>query len=242
MDLYAILLVFVTELTNYKTEPAVEQRFTQVVLLDQPGFHTRAASSSATLVRQHGQNGFDEFAIHFRYDLVQAHVFARVFDEQAPEGVQMARDVISVPSVVTVDNAACVELLRGLRERGLVKPNGVAGTISRSLTAFRQGKLSTSSVGGGDDLVTRSRWRIRDVLELSHGPARPAVLALKKDGHASGLVNVLDVVLKSFGVAKTFAFAPSRGMANILSSPCNTALYLRPASVLGHVSAVSESL
>ncbi|KZV80788.1 glycosyltransferase family 2 protein [Exidia glandulosa HHB12029] len=153
MDLYAILFAFVTELANHKTEPAAEQRFTQVVLLDQPGFQTRAASSSATLVQQHGQNGFDEFAIHFCDELVQAHVFARVFDEQAPEAAQMARDGISVPSVVTVDNAACVELLRGVRERGLVKPNGVVGAISRSSTAFRQGKSSSSSVGGGDELV-----------------------------------------------------------------------------------------
>ncbi|KZV86256.1 P-loop containing nucleoside triphosphate hydrolase protein [Exidia glandulosa HHB12029] len=136
MDLYAILFAFVTELANHKTEPAAEQR-------------------SVTLVQQHGQNGLDEFAIHFCDELVQAHVFTRVFDEQAPEAAQMAHDGISVPSVVTVDNAACVELLRGVRERGLVKHKGVVGAISRSSTAFRQGKSSSSSVGGGDELTLR---------------------------------------------------------------------------------------
>lgn len=92
MDLYAILFAFVTELTNHETEPAAEQRFTQVVLLDQRGFQTRAASSSATLVQQHSQNGFDEFAIQFCDELVQPPVVARVFDEQAPDAAQMTRN------------------------------------------------------------------------------------------------------------------------------------------------------
>ncbi|KZV80048.1 hypothetical protein EXIGLDRAFT_436845 [Exidia glandulosa HHB12029] len=65
----------------------------------------------------------------------------------------MTRDGISVPSVAAIDNAACVELLRGVRKRGRVKPNGVVGAISRSSTAFRQGKSSSSSVGSGDELV-----------------------------------------------------------------------------------------
>ncbi|KZV87433.1 hypothetical protein EXIGLDRAFT_697540 [Exidia glandulosa HHB12029] len=69
-----------------------------------------------------------EFAIHFCDELVQAPILACVSDEQAPEAAQMARDGFSVPSVVTVDNAARVELLRG-------------------------GNPSSSSVGGGDELV-----------------------------------------------------------------------------------------
>lgn len=41
MDLYAALFAFVTELANHMTEPVAEQRFTQVVLLDQPGPRSR---------------------------------------------------------------------------------------------------------------------------------------------------------------------------------------------------------
>lgn len=81
------------------------------------------------------------------------HVFARAFDEQAPEAAQMARNWISVPIVVTVDSIACVELLCDVHGCGLVEPNGVVGTISRASTAFRQGKSSPSSVSSIDKLV-----------------------------------------------------------------------------------------
>ncbi|KZV86261.1 hypothetical protein EXIGLDRAFT_802593 [Exidia glandulosa HHB12029] len=63
----------------------------------------------------------------------------------------MVRDGISMPSIITIDNAACVELLCGVRECGIVRPNGVVGACSS--TAFCRGKLSESSTGCSDELV-----------------------------------------------------------------------------------------
>ncbi|EJD36764.1 hypothetical protein AURDEDRAFT_117013 [Auricularia subglabra TFB-10046 SS5] len=159
-DLYSILFAFVVELANHKVMPASEeQRQTQIVLLDAPGFQTRSPSGTGSiggaipLVSQHGQNGFDEFAINFCDELVHSYVTRRTFDEASPEPAQMVLDGVNLPQIITMDNSACVELLRGVRERGLVKPGGVIGAIGRSSTAFRNGKATSSLEGSGADLV-----------------------------------------------------------------------------------------
>ncbi|EJD40017.1 hypothetical protein AURDEDRAFT_170994 [Auricularia subglabra TFB-10046 SS5] len=91
-NLSVILFAFVVELANGKVMPASEEQWqTQIVLLDTPGVQPRSPSGTGSiggaipLVSQHGQNGFDEFAINFFDTLIHSYVTGRTFDEASPD-------------------------------------------------------------------------------------------------------------------------------------------------------------
>ncbi|KAK0190305.1 glycosyltransferase family 2 protein [Armillaria mellea] len=167
-DLYAILFAFVVETVNHKLAPSQKDPspHTQVVILDQPGFQTRGPTGTASmalsgvtpLISAYGQNGFDEFCINFSDELLHSYVQRHIFEDTVGYNGQISGDGISLPSISTMDNLACVELLRGPQtgERPQRKPGGVLGSLNKSCSALKSGK-------GGDlrnedllqDLVTK---------------------------------------------------------------------------------------
>lgn len=167
-DLYAILFAFVVETANHKLAPVASESAptSQIVLLDQPGFQTRtplgtnsfALTGNAPLLAAYGQNGFTEFCINFADELLHSYVVRNTFEDSVGYNSHVTGDGVSLPAVATMDNGACVELLRGasLAERAHRKPGGLLGVINRACSAYKQGK-------GGDkrdedmlqDIVTK---------------------------------------------------------------------------------------
>ncbi|KAK0443981.1 glycosyltransferase family 2 protein [Desarmillaria tabescens] len=167
-DLYAILFAFVVETVNHKLAPSQKDPppHTQVAILDQPGFQTRGPAGTASmalsgvtpLISAYGQNGFDEFCINFSDELLHSYVQRHIFEDTVGYSGQISGDGISLPSISTMDNMACVELLRGPQtgERPQRKPGGVLGSLNKACSALKSGK-------GGDhrnddllqDLVTK---------------------------------------------------------------------------------------
>ncbi|KAI6042199.1 glycosyltransferase family 2 protein [Pisolithus marmoratus] len=140
-DLYAILFAYIVETANHRICPGGREipPATQIVVLDQPGYQTRGSAATgsmmltgnAPLVSAFGQNGFDEFSINFTNEL----------DAVGYNGC-ITSDGVSLPSVVTVDNSACVELLRGapISEWAARKPGGLLGIMNKACSAYKSGK------------------------------------------------------------------------------------------------------
>ena len=151
-DLYAILFAFVVETANHKVSPNPQDPppHSQIVLLDQPGFQSRGPSSSgsmmftgsAPLVHAYGQNGFDEFCINFADELLHSYVFRTIFEDTVGYNGHVVGDGVPLPAITTIDNSACVELLRGtqLSERAHKKPGGMLGVLSKACSSYKSGK------------------------------------------------------------------------------------------------------
>ncbi|KAI0089361.1 chitin synthase [Irpex rosettiformis] len=167
-DLYAILFAFIVETANHRIAPSSQdsQPHTQIVFFDQPGFQTRGPGGTtsmmlggpAPLVSAYGQNGFDEFCINFADEVLHSYFVRNVFEDAVGYNGQMTGDGVVLTSVATMDNYACIELLRGaqLSERAHRKPTGILGVMNKASSAAKSGK-------GGDnkdddllqELVTR---------------------------------------------------------------------------------------
>ena len=151
-DLYAILFAYVVETANHKIAPANRDILptTQMILFDSPGFQTRGPTGTgsmmftgtAPLITAFGQNGFDEFCINFADELVQSYVLRNTFEDGVGYNSHMVGDGISLPTIATVDNSACIELLRGARlsERATRKPAGLLGILSKACSSYKSGK------------------------------------------------------------------------------------------------------
>ena len=151
-DLYAILFAFVVETANHKLAPSSSEAPppTQIVLLDQPGYQSRAPSgtnsialtSQAPLIAAYGQNGFETFCINFADELVQSYVVRNTLEDSAGYSAHVTSDGVSLPVIQTMDNSACVELLRGvgLGERAHRKPSGVLGVMNKACSSYKSGK------------------------------------------------------------------------------------------------------
>ncbi|KAG5652272.1 hypothetical protein H0H81_005583 [Sphagnurus paluster] len=151
-DLYSILFAFVVETANHRLAPSANDPppHTQIVILDQPGFQTRgpAGTSSmslggnAPLVSVYGQNNFYEFCINFSDELLQSYVLRNTFEDSVGYNAVMATDGVALPSIATMDNGACIELLRGaqLSERSQRKPAGLIGVLNKSCSSYKSGK------------------------------------------------------------------------------------------------------
>lgn len=151
-DLYAILFAYVVESANHRVAPANREQLptTQIVIFDQPGFQSRgptttgsmSLSGTTPLISAYGQNGFDEFCINFADEVMQSYVFRNMFDDRIGYNSHITGDGIPLPSISTMDNSACVELLRGsqLSERSTKKPGGMLSVISKSCSSFKSGK------------------------------------------------------------------------------------------------------
>ena len=151
-DLYAILFAFVVETANHRIAPGSQDPppATQIVLLDQAGFQTRGPGGTtsmmlggaAPLVSAYGQNGFDEFCINFADEILHSYVVRNVFEDTVGYNAKLLADGISLPAVTTMDNSACIELLRGaqLNERAHRKPSGILGAMNKACSAVKSGK------------------------------------------------------------------------------------------------------
>ncbi|KAG5641699.1 hypothetical protein DXG03_004417 [Asterophora parasitica] len=150
-DLYSILFAFVVETANHRLAPSAKDPppHTQIVVLDQPGFQTRGPAGTgslslgqAPLVSIYGHNNFYEFCINFSDELLQSYVLRNTFEDSVGYNAGMASDGIALPSIATMDNGACIELLRGaqLSERSQRKPGGLLGVLTKSSSAYKSGK------------------------------------------------------------------------------------------------------
>ncbi|KAG6917556.1 hypothetical protein DXG01_002025 [Tephrocybe rancida] len=151
-DLYSILFAFVVETANHRLAPSTKDILphTQIIILDQPGFQTRgpsgtssmSLSGTAPLVSVYGQNNFYEFCINFSDELLQSYILRATFEDAVGYNAAMAVDGIALPSIATMDNGACIELLRGaqLSERSQRKPGGLLGVLNKSSSSFKSGK------------------------------------------------------------------------------------------------------
>ncbi|KAI5116392.1 hypothetical protein M0805_005329 [Coniferiporia weirii] len=158
-DLYAIIFAFVVETANHKLAPSAANSpsSTQIVLLDQAGFQSRSPSgtnsialtANAPLIAAYGQNGFEEFCINFADELLQSYVVRNTFEDAVGYNAHITGDGVALPAIETMDNSACVELLRGvqLSERSHRKPGGMLGIVNRACSAYKQGKGSENRDG-----------------------------------------------------------------------------------------------
>ncbi|PFH50393.1 glycosyltransferase family 2 protein [Amanita thiersii Skay4041] len=167
-DLYAILFAFVVESANQRLAPSSKDPLphTQIMMLDQPGFQTRGPSGTTSIAlsgqapllhNAYGQNGFDEFCINFTDELLQSYVLRHTFEDTIGLNAQIVSDGISLPAISTMDNGACVELLRGagLSEQSQRKPAGLLGMMNKAATSYKSGKGS-------------QEHRDEDMLQLLH--------------------------------------------------------------------------
>ncbi|KIJ57290.1 glycosyltransferase family 2 protein [Sphaerobolus stellatus SS14] len=157
-DLYAMLFAYVVETANHKLAPQDPTQTTQIVMLDQPGFQTRAPQGTnsmllgQTLVSANGQNAFPEFLINFQDELVHSYIVRNIFEDSVGYNSQAVSDGLSLPNITTMDNAACVELLRGapLSPTPQRKPAGLLGIMSKAASSFKSGKAADDA---GDQLL-----------------------------------------------------------------------------------------
>ncbi|KAH8118887.1 chitin synthase [Phellopilus nigrolimitatus] len=161
-DLYAIIFAFVVETANHKLAPSAADPLpaTQIVLLDQAGFQSRSPSgtnsialtANAPLIAAYGQNKFEEFCINFADELLHSYVVRNTFEDAVGYDGHITGDGVVLPKIETMDNSACVELLRGaqLSERAHRKPGGMLGVINRACSAYKQGK---SGEGRDEDVL-----------------------------------------------------------------------------------------
>ncbi|KAK2463731.1 hypothetical protein APHAL10511_004224 [Amanita phalloides] len=167
-DLYAILFAFVVENINQRLSPSAKDPppHSQIMLLDQPGFQTRGPSGTSSvalsgqaplLSNAYGHSGFDQFCINFCDELLQSHYLRHTFEDAIGLNAQLVSDGISLPAISTMDNGACIELLRGagLAEQVQRKPAGMLGIMNKAASNYKSGK-------GGQD------HRNEDMLQLLH--------------------------------------------------------------------------
>ncbi|CAL1699920.1 unnamed protein product [Somion occarium] len=151
-DLYAILFAYVVEMANHRLAPSSQEPPppTQITLLDQPGFQTRGPGGTtsmmlggpAPLVSAYGQNGFDEFCVNFADEVVHSYVLRNIFEDSVGYNGQITGDGVAIPTIATMDNSACIELLRGaqLSERAHRKPGGILGVMNKASSNAKSGK------------------------------------------------------------------------------------------------------
>ncbi|KAF9477858.1 chitin synthase [Pholiota conissans] len=151
-DLYAILFAFVVETCNHRLAPSSKDAppSTQIILFDQPGYQTRgpagttsmSLSGTQPLISAYGQNGFEEFTINFADELLHSYVLRHTFENGVGFNAQVTNDGLTLPEVSTMDNGACIELLRGaqLSERSQRKPGGLLGIVNKACSSYKSGK------------------------------------------------------------------------------------------------------
>ncbi|KAJ9124372.1 hypothetical protein QFC22_001172 [Naganishia vaughanmartiniae] len=154
-DLYAILFAFVVETANRKLAPPEYEhdagddaldRDTKVVIFDLPGYQNKQVSASSDarasyaqpLINTTGTNNLDEFAINFANEMLHSYTTRRVFDDSADmDRMRSVQDGVRFPEIMTMDNTACMELLRGgplePRTRTLAsRPAGLLDLLDRA--------------------------------------------------------------------------------------------------------------
>jgi chitin synthase len=157
--LYTLLFSYIVETANHKlnpipssTDPTAQIETSQVILVDLPGFTTRASMGNGTLVSAaSGGNGFTEFCTNFQDELIHSHILRAEFDQSHSSLTNLTNDGVQLPSMTIMDNANVVELLRG----GLVdgdrrsvmgkKVGGLLGVMGKAAQGLRKGSAIEDS-------------------------------------------------------------------------------------------------
>ncbi|KAG8898841.1 hypothetical protein FRB99_007125 [Tulasnella sp. 403] len=149
-DLYSILFAYIVDMANAKLDGSSQESkvATTIVLVDGPGFHSRASSSSigslaqAPLISAQGQNSFNEFCVNFANEMVHSYVIRNIFEDSVGYNSHIVSDGITLQPIATMDNSACVEMLRGsqLPDTNRKKPGGILGIMAKAASAYKQGK------------------------------------------------------------------------------------------------------
>ncbi|KAF5358650.1 hypothetical protein D9758_007745 [Tetrapyrgos nigripes] len=150
-DLYAILFAFVVETANHKIAPSSKAAppHSQLDILDLPGYQSRGPSGMGSvaftgqtpLVSAYGHNSLEEFCINFSDELLQSFYLRHTFEDTVGYNGHIVGDGLSLPAISTMDNTACVELLKGaLPEKAQRKPGGIIGLMNKSASSFKSGK------------------------------------------------------------------------------------------------------
>ncbi|KAG1772100.1 hypothetical protein EDD22DRAFT_1021100 [Suillus occidentalis] len=142
-DLYVILFSYVLETANHKVVPANREELpnSQIVI-----FVTDSCSMSFTgatpLISAYGRKEFDEFCINFADEVMQSYMLRNMFQDRIGYSSHAVGDGVPLPSISTMDNSTCNELLRGehASERSTRKARGVLGVLSKSCSSFKSGK------------------------------------------------------------------------------------------------------
>lgn len=144
-DLYAVLFAFVVETANHKVSPGAEELFPMhIVQLDGPGFQSRSGSSVTGSPPAGHPNNFEEFTTNLVAEITHNWITRRTFDDSAAPSAEMSTDGIALPEIVTGDNTACVELLRGsiVGSAADRKPTGLLGAMDKTVHKVRTGKAA----------------------------------------------------------------------------------------------------
>jgi chitin synthase len=109
-DLYATLFAYIIETANHKVAPTNEasQSTIQIVQVDTSGSQIQAESPLGSSPFRHF-----EFTANFVADTIHNWLQKLAFDDAFPCNLDIVQDGVKLPQVAPVDNAACMELLRG---------------------------------------------------------------------------------------------------------------------------------
>ncbi|CAG7853145.1 Chitin synthase 6; AltName: Full=Chitin-UDP acetyl-glucosaminyl transferase 6; AltName: Full=Class-V chitin synthase 6 [Serendipita indica DSM 11827] len=160
--LYTLLFSYIVETANHKlspglTPPASGRSYTPapIILLDIPGFTTRASQGTGTLISAaSGGNGFPEFVTNFQDEILQSFLLRHNFDDDVPPSSDILHDGVHLPTMTIMDNLSVIELLRGAPVTGDPRSvmgkrvGGVLGVMNKAATSARKG-----SVVSGEDMV-----------------------------------------------------------------------------------------
>ncbi|OAD03277.1 hypothetical protein MUCCIDRAFT_119058, partial [Mucor lusitanicus CBS 277.49] len=141
--LYHVLFLWIVESLNTKIcyndgEPA-----NFVGILDQFGFQNFKS------------NGFEEFCANFANERVHQFIIDQRFSDAEGLNAAMVRDGLTLPKVVTMDNAGCLELLIGkeqdhTREKNVNKSaalglGGIVGAMDRDCAKYQTGATDATN-------------------------------------------------------------------------------------------------
>ncbi|KAF8312672.1 chitin synthase [Clavulina sp. PMI_390] len=160
-DLYSILFAFVVETANHRVAPPVsnsEPPYTQIILYDQPGFQSRSTTGSigsglggvSPLVTALGHNHLEDFTMNYQNEVLHSFITRLNFDDSYSHNARALADGLVRPAINTMDNTACVELLRGGVFGHEEVPGGMLGVMTRAAIAYRQKQGDESK---DDDLL-----------------------------------------------------------------------------------------
>ncbi|CEI86116.1 Putative Chitin synthase [Rhizopus microsporus] len=141
--LYHVLFLWIVEALNtklcYSSEPA-----NFIGILDQFGFQNFKS------------NGFEEFCANFANERVHQFIIDQRFNNQVGINALMTRDGVPLPSIITMDNSACLELLVGKEQdhnigsREKTKSaalglGGIVGAMDRDCAKYQTGATDATN-------------------------------------------------------------------------------------------------
>lgn len=193
-DLYAILFAYVVEMANLKVDVSNQASsvFAKVILFDGPGYQSRAASNSigslapAPLIAAQGQNSFNEFCINFANECVHSYVIRNIFEDAVGYNSELSGDGISLPNIPTMENSACIEMLRGAQVP-LPSRGGILAIMSMAAQTLKEEAADARSEERADqEMLARISSMYGNHASLVVNPANATSRTLFAVNHYAG--------------------------------------------------------